>query len=127
MKKRSGFLRPRRTRLLLTRNDESFPRTRLMDRCCFRRQPRRQRVPLLMVITSIGLLGLCSCAMPSIWFSHDSVPPELPAAVSFNPGAGRGDLLYLTLRLETGEELLFLLDTGAAFTLLDKSLEQGLG
>src|SRR5205823_1751006 len=83
------------------------------------------RVRVLGACVCLALL--CSCAMAPIWFSRDSIPPELPAAVSFNSGAGRGDPLYLTLRLESGEELLFIVDTGAAFTLLDKSLEPGLG
>ena len=62
-----------------------------------------------------------------IWFAHDSIRPPLPAETSLNKGAGRGDVIYLTLRLESGEELLFLADTGAPFTLLDKSLEPKLG
>jgi len=100
-----------------------------MERCGSREKPCFQRVPLLMTVIGacVCLALFCSCAMAPIWFSHDSIPPKLPAAVSFNKGAGRGDPLYLTLRLESGEELLFMVDTGAAFTLLDKSLEPGLG
>jgi pimeloyl-ACP methyl ester carboxylesterase len=44
-----------------------------------------------------------------------------------NKGAGRGDLLYLTLHTETGKELLFAVDTGCPGTILDKSLEPMLG
>jgi len=75
----------------------------------------------------VGLLLLCSCAWAPLWYANDSVRPPLPAEASFNKGAGREDLLYLPLRLETGEELLFLVDTGAPFTLLDKSLDPKLG
>jgi hypothetical protein len=47
--------------------------------------------------------------------------------MSINYGAGRGGLLIVPVRLEGGEELPFVLDTGSSFTLLDKSLEQKLG
>jgi Aspartyl protease len=63
---------------------------------------------------------LCSCA------TRDSVCPVLPAEAAFNEGAGSGGLwaedLFVTLRLESGEELLFNVDTGAPVTVLDKSL-----
>lgn len=67
------------------------------------------------------LLLLCSCATP------DSSRRNLPAEVSFNRGAGRGDFLFVTLRLENSEGLLFAIDTGQPFTVLDKSLESKLG
>jgi hypothetical protein len=44
-----------------------------------------------------------------------------------NEGAGHGDLLLVTLHLESGEGLLFIVDTGEPFSLLDKSLEPTLG
>ena len=52
---------------------------------------------------------------------------ELPADVTMNKDAGRGDLLIMTLRLESGEDLPFVVDTGAGGTLLDRSLEPKLG
>ncbi len=52
---------------------------------------------------------------------------ELPADVSMNKEAGRGNWLFVTLRLESGEELPFFVDTGMTLTLLDKSLEPKLG
>ena len=68
---------------------------------------------------------LCSCA------TRDSVRSVLPAEVSFNREAGSGglwgDFLFVTLRLESGEELLFNVDTGAPVTVLDKSLTSRLG
>lgn len=50
----------------------------------------------------------------------------LPGGVNINPDAGRGNLLLVTLRLESGEKLLFAVDTGSG-TCFDKSLEPKLG
>ncbi len=44
-----------------------------------------------------------------------------------NQDAGRGDFLVITLRLENGEELPFLVDTGTGLTLFDKSMAPQLG
>jgi hypothetical protein len=44
-----------------------------------------------------------------------------------NENAGRGDFLLLLLRLETGEELPFIVDTGSPITVFDRSLESKLG
>lgn len=44
-----------------------------------------------------------------------------------NNGAGRRQLVYIELRLDTGEKGLFLLDTGASMTFLDSSLSPKLG
>jgi hypothetical protein len=44
-----------------------------------------------------------------------------------NADAGRGNWLIVTLRLESGEELPFVVDTGCPRTILDKSLESKLG
>ena len=44
-----------------------------------------------------------------------------------NKDAGRGGHLVVTLRLQSGEELPFLVDTGSPMTVLDKSLEPQLG
>ena len=44
-----------------------------------------------------------------------------------NEDAGRGNELFMTLRLESGEDLSFIVDTGAPGTLFDKSLEPKLG
>ena len=53
--------------------------------------------------------------------------PKLPAEMPINHGAGRGGLLIVPVRLEGGEELPFVLDTGSSGTLLDASLEPKLG
>jgi len=56
---------------------------------------------------------LCSCV------SQDSQRPPLPNEIDLNRGAGQGDMLLVTLRLQDGEKLLFGMDTGAPVTLLD--------
>ena len=62
-----------------------------------------------------------------------SVPPgasgvaEVPGEARFNPGAGRGEALYVTLRGPQGEPWKFIVDTGAPDTMLDRSLEARLG
>src|SRR5207244_10946810 len=83
------------------------------------------RARMIGACVCLGLLS--SCATAPIWFPDDSIRPSLPADASLNKGAGRGDELYLTLRLETGEELLFVVDTGSPCTVFDKSLEPKLG
>jgi hypothetical protein len=73
-----------------------------------------------------SLLLLCSCAAKP----HASAivaATELPAEVSINKDAGRGNFLYVPLRMEDGEEFQFMLDTGSAATTFDKSMEQKLG
>lgn len=76
--------------------------------------------------TILSLLLLCSCATTP---HPSSIVPasELPADVTINKDAGRGNLMFVTLRLESGEELPFIVDTGASATLFDKSLESKLG
>ena len=68
-----------------------------------------------------GLLLLCSCA------SESSVHPPLPADVSMDSTVVRGCKLMVMVRLESGEELPFFIDTGAPTTVFDKSLEPKLG
>jgi NPCBM/NEW2 domain len=69
----------------------------------------------------LSLLLLCSCA------TENPVGSTLPAEVPINQEAGRGGSLVVTVRLESGEELPFLVDTGTSFTFFDKSLEPKLG
>ena len=82
------------------------------------------------VVRTVGLfvsvLLLCSCATTP----HPSAVtglPALPADVTMNKDAGRGGHLIITLRLQSGEELPCMVDTGSPITLLDKSLEPKLG
>jgi hypothetical protein len=65
-----------------------------------------------------SLLFLCSCA---------AIHSRLPADVPMNKDVVCENGLMVTLRLKSGEELLFAVDTGAPCTLLDKSLEPKLG
>ncbi len=69
----------------------------------------------------MSLLLLCSCA------AQNPVRHQLPAPVTINKEAGRGGHLTVTLRLENGKELPFDVDTGAPFTVFNKSLEPQLG
>jgi hypothetical protein len=90
---------------------------------------RLKRKPMKIISVTFVctcLLLLCSCATTT---EPSAIIPasELPAEVTINKDAGRGNLLFVTLRLESGEELLFLVDTGASGTLFDKSLEPELG
>lgn len=71
--------------------------------------------------TILSLLLLCSCA------TENSIRPKLPADALMNSSAGRNDNLCVKLHLENGKELLCVLDTGCPWTILDKSLEPGLG
>lgn len=71
-----------------------------------------------LAVTFSSLLLLSSCA---------TTHPRLPADVPMNKDAARGNGLTVTLRLKSGEELLFAVDTAAPCTCLDKSLEPKLG
>ena len=74
------------------------------------------------LVTLFSLLLLCSCAT-----EHYSIHPRLPATVAMNQDAGRSQLLFVTLRLEDGQELPCEVDTGCFNTTLDQSLEPKLG
>lgn len=67
------------------------------------------------------LMFHCGCSTPSK--QSIGLPLTLPPEVSINHGAGRGDCLYLKLRVENEKDLLFVVDTGFSYTVLDKSLE----
>jgi hypothetical protein len=68
-----------------------------------------------------SLMLLCCCA------TENAVGAALPTEVPINKEAGRGGWLVVTLRLESGEELPVVVDTGTSATFLDKSLEPQLG
>lgn len=80
---------------------------------------------------ALGLLLLCvsASASPQTGGLEFAVPAvrELPADIAMNPDAGRGGLLFVTVRLDDGEELPFVVDTGCPTTCLDASLEPKLG
>lgn len=71
------------------------------------------------VVLSLLFQGCGALALPS----RLALPPEAP----INKQAGRGGLLVVTLSLEDGRKLPFVLDTGTSGTLVDESLELELG
>jgi hypothetical protein len=91
---------------------------------------RTNRIAFLQLLCPLAviscLLLLCSCATTN---KLTAIVPatELPADVNINKGAGRGGHLTVTLRLDSGEELPFGVDTGCPITFLPKSLESKMG
>ena len=71
-------------------------------------------------------LVLSACATQSPKTSAGAAPAR-PAKTVFNPDAGRGNLLFVTLRSDAGADLSFFIDTGTSHTTIDKSLEPTLG
>ncbi len=84
----------------------------------------RARPATLALLAASALL--CSCSSIPEW-SADSSPPPLPATQPFDKAAGGNQVLSVNVRMADGEVLPFLVDTGAPFTTLDKSLEPKLG
>lgn len=67
-------------------------------------------------------------ASPPLIVSSPSVPAtNLPRDVLMNKDAGRGNELFITIQLDSGQKFPFLLDTGSSTTVIDKSLEPLLG
>jgi len=69
----------------------------------------------------LSLLFLCACA------TDHSLRPPLPPEVSMNEEAGRGGWLMVSLRLDSGEDVPMLLDSGASGTVIDKTFQPKLG
>jgi len=69
------------------------------------------------------ILGLCAATVARAPAAGPAVLAEAP----MNRDAGRGNLLIVTLRLEDGEPLSLVVDTGSEATIVDKSLERKLG
>ncbi len=67
------------------------------------------------------LLSLPACT------THNLTRLPLPPEIALNQTAARGNQLIITIRLESGEELPFGIDTGSPMTVFDKSLESKLG
>src|SRR5512142_1370683 len=80
---------------------------------------RPSTVYVLSLCAILLLLNSCATKPPSA--ATTGLPP-LPADVTMNENAGRGGHLFVTLRLESGEELPAFVDTGSPMTVLDKSL-----
>jgi hypothetical protein len=73
---------------------------------------------------------LCSCVTRNWYTPASSTPRIVPPEIAFtdlNGPAGRGGNLFLTLRFEDREELVFMVDTGSPVTVLDQSLAPRLG
>jgi len=79
------------------------------------------RLALLAAGSALCFVFLCAGA------ADQPAPPLLPAEVPINPDAGRGGLLIVTLTLESGEQLPFVVDTGTSGTMIDISLASKLG
>ena len=75
----------------------------------------------------IRAMAICVWLLACCHAAADAGRPQLPADVDINQDAGRGNLLFVTLRLESGEELPFIVDTGSPVTLIDASLVPKLG
>jgi hypothetical protein len=81
--------------------------------------PTWLRVRTISLGFGLALLGSCA--------TQNSVQRVLPAETSFNHEAGRGGLIVVNIYLASGEALPIIVDTGAPFCVLDKSLEPRLG
>jgi hypothetical protein len=73
------------------------------------------RVFFLSLGLAVSFFMRQSCAL-----AQDSA---LPPDTTFNSNAGRGDLIWITLRSVTSEDCVFGVDTGGTVTVLDKSWE----
>jgi len=79
---------------------------------------KKAALTLRAIGTIFSLLFLCSCT---------TIHRPLPADVPMNKDAGRSQLIFVTIRLEDGQELPCIIDTGCFITILDQSLEPKLG
>jgi Aspartyl protease len=59
--------------------------------------------------------------------AKNALSSALPTDISLSKDAGRGSMIFVTVRLDDGEKLPFVLDTGSPATCLDQSLESKLG
>lgn len=80
--------------------------------------PRLNNLPAAGLVLAFALSCFCG--------PYRALSGALPAEVPINSEAGRGGLLVVPVKLESGEEVYFLLDTGSG-SCLDKSLESKLG
>jgi hypothetical protein len=83
---------------------------------------------MMKAVLKSGILGvflilllMCSCA------TENSVSPRRLPDAAINKNAARGNEMLVMLRLEDGEELPCIVDTGSPCTVLDISLEPKLG
>lgn len=79
----------------------------------------------MMIFRASGLI--LSALLSYSVAAADSIQPPRPADVVMNEEAGRGGLLIVTVRTESGEDWPLVLDTGCAKTGFDPSLAAKLG
>ncbi len=79
----------------------------------------------LLMVAVMSLAVWCSCAI-SLETTNGLVH-ALPGELPINYEARRFGLILLPVRIGDGEEMLFAMETGGPFTLLDRSLEPKLG
>jgi len=79
------------------------------------------------ILQSQKLAILLSLLLLSFRAIADSIVSPLPVDVTMNNEAGRGGWLIVKIRVASGEELPFIVDTGSPGCVLDKSLEPKLG
>jgi hypothetical protein len=72
---------------------------------------------LSILLATLAVMTLCDSQ------ADNSVKAPLPPELPMGHNAGRGGYVIVPLRIDGGRELPFLVDTGAAHTLFDKSLE----
>ena len=73
------------------------------------------------IVQQVVLAFLCFCSVET------ALASGLPADITLNKDAGRGGMVFVTVRLDDGEKLPVVLDTGCPTTCLDQSLESKLG
>jgi len=69
----------------------------------------------------------CALVIGLVCIARPVIAGLLPADQPINKSAGRGGPLTVKVRLESGEELGFIVDSGSPATVFDKSLERVLG
>lgn len=82
---------------------------------------------LLFALLVFSAFGAATNPPPVIAMLNSIPATQLPREISMNKDAGRGNELFVTVRLANGKKLPFLVDTGSSTTVMDKSLEPLLG
>jgi hypothetical protein len=78
---------------------------------------------ITLIVAGLFCAGLSAgCATAA-----DEVRPRLPPDLTMSQGAERGNHIFLKVRVGHGDELPFILDTGASLTAFDDSLAPQLG
>ena len=81
----------------------------------------------VLQIVQLLLVSACFSASPDRALAAAPPNPALPEELTIDEAATSGRPLIVKLRLEDGEELPIMIDTGSISTVLDKSLEPKLG